>query len=232
MIFNKLFGKVNSSSSQPLSHISGFQTRSSSLLNNSSVRSSKVPQISSHSWNAMDHSGERGVATVSSPSISGITLRNFSSLESRPLTTTIDMHEILFPYLQSPIAKIIVEENNVKKNSFLKLLEDNNIPVYYMHSTPLVKSDDIKKTLEVLQKDKVLTQGVTLWKKDEIFFEIYWRKALNLDEVVQEISSKSTPTAATHLVNYCSQKCIEYVNKVMGDPDAKVEYFGLVLPKR
>jgi len=120
-----------------------------------------------------------------------------------------------------------------KNYDIIKLLKDNEIQVLD-NTVPLVRVEDAAKAIKLLQKEKVLIQGVTLWKKEaDIFFEMYWKKGLHLDNAIREMKSKapSSSNSNPHLVNFCAQKSIDFVNKMIKDSNIhNIEFFGILLP--
>lgn len=120
------------------------------------------------------------------------------------------------------------------KKGLVELLEKNGIDVVD-NAVPLIKPQDMAQALEVLKKEKVLVQALTLFKKEgDIFFEIYWKKGLHLDTAIQEVNSlskSSSSKSASHLIGFCNQKCIEFVEKMEKQKDVSFEYYGIVTPQ-
>jgi len=118
------------------------------------------------------------------------------------------------------------------KKGLVELLEKNGIDVI-PNPVPLVKPQDMVHALNVLKKEKVLVQALSLYKKEgDLFFEIYWKKGLHLDTAIREVNSLSkSPQSACHLINFCNQKCTEFVEKVEKEKDISFEYYGIVTPQ-
>jgi len=157
----------------------------------------------------------------------GIAMNKGNSMSRDPLN-------IFFP--PTPTLK---NEHKKAKHPIVNLLEQNDIKVIN-NTVPLIKPSDISKALELLQKEKILIQGLTLWKREgSIYFEIYWRKGLHLDTAIRELQMHSTsPTeccvvsASQDAVNFCIQKCNDFIAKITKDKESlDIEYFGLLLPK-
>jgi len=163
-------------------------------------------------------------------------LQKFDCKAANVVTDSLFYHQV--PGLV-PVPKVTStssnELNSIKTNKnfdIIKLLKDNEVQVLD-NTVPLVRPEEVMKAIKLLQKEKVLIHGVTLWKKEaDIFFEMYWKKGLHLDNAIREMKSKSkSASCITHVVNFCAQKSIDFVNKMSKDPEIHhIEYYGLLLP--
>jgi len=152
----------------------------------------------------------------------------------------IDVNDSLFyhPIPGQPLQHQLPPADILKKNNkgVVDVLKANEIQVLNENSVPLIRPEEVTKAIKVLQKEKILIQGVTLWKKEaDIFFEIYWKKGLHLDDAIREMKSKARHSNSTnnntnpHLINFCAQKSMEFVTKMSKDPEcSNIEYFGIV----
>jgi len=149
---------------------------------------------------------------------------------TRTSIKTTETREIFFPKLSD----VKLSLNRQEKSDVVKLLEENGIEVQLSSvrdPIPLIQSADIQKALKLLQKEKVLVNALTMWKKEDgVFFELYWKKGLYLDNVIRELSQSSKENAAQS-VPFCIQKCIEFVNKMKKQPDTDLGYYGLIVKK-
>jgi len=164
-----------------------------------------------------------------------------TSLEVVQTKKKVDVNDSLFfhpiPGQQLRQQQQLPPANILKKNSkaVVDVLKANEIQVLNDNAVPLIRPEEMTKAIKALQKEKILIQGVTLWKKEaDIFFEIYWKKGLHLDDAIREMKSKArcnnnTTTTNPHLINFCAQKSLEFVNKMSKDPEcSNIEYFGIV----
>lgn len=156
------------------------------------------------------------------------TIRPFVTLDLVTSTTRNKTSGELFIPLAVPQS-----HQPTQKKGLVELLENNGIDVVSNNAVPLVKPKDMIHALDVLKKEKVLVQALSLYKKEgDIFFEIYWKKGLHLDNAIREVSSISkTPKSASHIINFCNQKCTEFVEKMEKEKDISFEYYGIVTPQ-
>jgi len=136
------------------------------------------------------------------------------------------------PFFTPSDSKSVPEVSTHKKN-IVNILRDNEVQVLDNNCVPLIKLDEIEKALKVLEQQKVLNHGLTLWKKEgDIFFEIYWKKGLYLDQAIREINDHSKSTQSNiHTINFCTRKCADFASKIVKDSSLNVEYFGLIIPQ-
>jgi len=167
-------------------------------------------------------------------------IQKFDFKAASAVTDSLFYHQVHGP-LPVPAAvtsTVSTESNSIKSNrnaDIIKLLRDNEVQVLD-NTVPLVRPEEVMKAIKVLQKEKVLINGVTLWKREaDIFFEMYWKKGLHLDNAIREMKSKSksksSSSCISHIVNFCAQKSIDFASKMSKDPEMHhIEYFGILLP--
>eukprot|EP01114_Cavostelium_apophysatum_P022427 TRINITY_DN8110_c0_g1_i1.p1 TRINITY_DN8110_c0_g1~~TRINITY_DN8110_c0_g1_i1.p1 ORF type:complete len:206 (+),score=54.95 TRINITY_DN8110_c0_g1_i1:230-847(+) len=163
------------------------------------------------------------------------TLRSAFSFERTNPFVTLQVTSTNISNPMMEISKLQVVKVVPKlKNPTMRVLEDNDVPVVCSGTgIPLVKAADVAKALKVLKKEKMAVQALTLWKKEaDIFFEIYWRKGLYLENVIRELEGSGKPNVIEEILHLSNLRCTEFINNIGKDKDLEVEYFGLVATKK
>jgi len=165
--------------------------------------------------------------TLSDRSCGRCSVRHYGSLDVAKPTCTV--HSPFFHLFHENAIANPKSTYDREKDRVAKILIENDIPVQ-KNSVLLVQTDHIQAALKVLQKKKVLIRGITLWRKEgDVSFEIYWKKGLDLENSIRELSAKSSSSSLDSAVSFASSKCAEFVKKAIKDLDTQVEYFGLVI---
>jgi len=170
--------------------------------------------------------------TLSGPMLSDrncgrCSVRHYGSLDIAKPNCTV--HSPFFHLFHENSVASTKSTYDREKGRVAKILLENNIPVQ-KNSVLLVQATDILSALKVLLKKKILIRRITLWRKEgDVSFEIYWKKGLDLENSIRELSAKSSSSSLDNAVSFAHSKCAEFVKKEIKDLNTQVEYFGLVI---